>query len=224
MLGFCAVVPHLVLSLLQMDFLSGSLSPIQIEGLSNFFVCQWIPFCMLLIAYLRLQKTDCFSLLPALCAGMIVLTFLPRYPLKSVETIALTIPLMLLVECSALLRTADRKLLRSFWFWSLTFPCVVIISCKACTWYKAIVSPFQMFPFPGILLFDVFRQQENQPPTIRGVLAMLPAVPVSLFLVTLGPMAQFQGYHLMCLGLGYAFVFLMLFVYNWDHWKTKSCQ
>lgn len=237
MLGFCAAIPHSVLCLLQMDAFSAVFSPIESENLSNFFVCQWIPFWMALIAYLRLQKTDRFSLLPALCAGVIVLTFLPGYPRKSITTIAFTIPLMLPVEYSALLKAgisspnkllagiaANRELLQAFWFWSLVFPCVVLISCEACTWYRAIVSPFQMLPIPGVLLFDVFRHQKNQPPTIWGFLGMLPTVPLSLFLVTIGPMAQFKFYHLMCLGIGYALLFLMLIVYNLDHWKQQTCK
>ena len=43
------------------------------ESYSKFFVCQWTPFCAAIIAYLRLQKRDNFSLLPSVVFGLIVL-------------------------------------------------------------------------------------------------------------------------------------------------------
>lgn len=230
---FCLVIPHGVLCLLQMDSVAAAMSPVRRESDSNFFVCQWIPFWLTFLSYLRLQKTDTVSLLTAVWASVILLTYLPCFPQRSVMAMALTIPLILTGELSALLKkaeasrnkalaaiAADRSLLRAFCFWSLVFPCVIHISCKACTFSNAVVSPFQMLPLPGILLFAVFRQQKEQPPAFWSILGMLALVPMSLFLVTFGPMAQFKGYHLMCLATGFALLFLMLIVYNFDRWKT----
>ncbi len=232
LLVLCGVIPHVMLSLLQMASASESWSPAEIESYSNFFVCQWIPFWLALIAYLRMQKKDNFCLIPAVCAAVIILTYLPRFDHRSVMTIALTIPLMLAVELSGLLKegesstnkalagiAASRGVLRAFYYWSLVFLCVVLISCKACTFERTIVSPFQMLPIPGVLLFDVFRNQKKQPPTIWCILGMLVVIPLSLFLATVGPMEQFKIYHLMSLGIGYVLLFLLLIVYNMDHWK-----
>lgn len=228
----CGLVPHGMLSLLQIASTSDHWSPAEVEAYSNFFVCQWIPFWLALISYLRLQKMDNFSLHPAISAIVIVLTYFPRYDQRSVVTIAFSIPLIFVVELSALLKkagsstnavlkgiAADRAVLRAFYFWSVVFPCVIFISCKACTWQTTIVSPFQMLPIPGVLLFDVFRHQKMQPPTIWGFIAMLAVVPLSLFLATIGPMEKFKMYHLMSLGTGYVLLFMMLLVYNIDQWR-----
>ena len=235
LLALCGVIPHVMLSLLQMASTSESWSPAEIESYSNFFVCQWIPFWLALIAYLRLQKMDNFSLILVVCAAVIILTYLPRFDHRSVMTIALTIPLMLAVELSGLLKegessknkalagiAASRGVLRAFYFWSLAFLCVVLISCKSCTFERTIVSPFQMLPIPGVLLFDVFLNQKKQPPTIWSVVGMLVAISLSLFLATVGPMEQFKLYHLMSLGIGYVLLFLMLIVYNIDHWQKQA--
>ena len=109
LVAFCAGVPHLVLGLLQMDCVSAFLSPFAVEGYANFFVCQWIPFWLTFLSYLRLQKTDRASLIPAMCAAVIVLTYLPRFAQRSLGAIALTIPLILLTELSGLLKKADMK-------------------------------------------------------------------------------------------------------------------
>lgn len=229
----CAVIPHTVLCLLQMDSASTAFSPFELEGYSNFFVCQWIPFWLTYISYLRLQKMDNFSLLPSICSAVIVLTYLPRFEQNSVMTIALAIPLAFAMELSGFLRNtecfkskiisaiaADRGILRAFYYWSVFFLCVVLISCKACTFERTIVSPFLMLPIPGVLLFEVFRHQKKQPPALWSVIGMLTAIPLSLFLVTVGPMEQFKIYHFMSLGVGYVTLFLMLIVYNIDHWKA----
>lgn len=234
---FCAVVPHTTLCLLQMDSISMAFSPVELESCSNFFVCQWIPFWLTFISYLRLQKMDNFSWMPAICASVIVLTYLPGFEQASVMTVALAIPLILTVELSGLLKKAessnnqifaaiasDRGILRAFYYWSVVFLCVVLISCKACTFDRTIVSPFQMLPVPGILLFDVFRHQQKRPPALWSVIGMLAVIPLSLFLVTIGPMEQFKVYHLMSLGVGHGLLFLMLIVYNIDHWKKKNNQ
>lgn len=233
----CALIPHGMLSLLEMASTSDNWSPAEIESYSNFFVCQWTPFWAAHISYLRLQKKDNFSLLPAISFALILLTFLPRFQQTSVLTIALTIPLILAVELTALLKktefsknkvlagiSADRRLIRVFFFWSVVFHCVAFISCEACTWHITVVSPFLMFPIPGILLFDVFRHQKDQPPTVWGVIGMLAMVPLSLFLVTIGPMERFKVYHLMSLGIGYVSLFVMLIVYNMDHWRKPKAD
>lgn len=234
MLALCGVMPHVMLSLLQIASTSDSWSPAEIEAWSNFFVSQWVPFWLTLIAYLRLQKMDNFSLIPAICAAVVVLTFLPRFDQRSVMTIALAIPLMLVVELTVWLKNAetsanafvkgiaaDRGILRAFLFWAVVFPCVIFISCEACTWQTTVVSPFQMLPIPAVLLFDAFRHQKHQPPTVWSVMVMLAMVPLSLFLATIGPMEKFRLWHLMSLGIGYVILFLMLIVYNIDQWKSN---
>lgn len=230
----CAVVPHGVLSLMELASGSESWAPVEVESYSKFFVCEWLPFFAALIAYLRLQKMDRFSLLPALCVGLILLSFLPRFSRSSIEAVALVLPLMLAVECTAVLRRlkrsgnkllaglgADRRMLRAVGFWAIGFPCVAFIGCEASAWYMAAVSPFLMLPIPGVLLFDVLRHQKAQPPTLWGVVGMLLMVPVSLYLVTIGPMERFKVYHLMAMGAGFAILFLILVVYNMDHWRGK---
>lgn len=234
LVAFCAGVPHLVLGLLQMDCVSAFLSPFEVEGYANFFVCQWIPFWLTFLSCLRLQKTDRTSLIPAMCAAVIVLTYLPRFAQRSLGAIALTIPLMLLIELSGLLKkaefsgnkalagiAADRGTLRAFCYWSVVFLCVVHISCKACTYSTTVVSPLQMFLFPGVLRFDVFRHEKKQPPAIWCIAAMLAVIPPSLYLATIGSMAKFKVYHLVCLGIGFALLFMMLILYNIDHWKKQ---
>lgn len=228
----CGLIPHGMLSLLQMASVSGKWSPAEIESYSNFFVCQWIPFWLVFLCYLRLQKKDRFSLMSVICAAVIILSFLPRFARRSVLTLVLTVFLIFAIELSALLKkgegsgnrmiagiAADRGILRAYWFWTLVFPCAVLISCEACTFEMTVVSPFQMLPIPGILLFDVLRCQKNQPPTVWSVFGMLATVPLSLLLVTIGPMARFMVYHLMSMGVGYGILFLMLIVYNLDQWK-----
>jgi len=231
----CGVIPHVMLSMLQIASESDNWSPAEIESYSNLFVCQWIPFWLTFISYLRLQKMDNFSWIPSICSAVIVLTYLPRFEQNSVMTITLAIPLAFVVELSGLLRkvelskskivsaiATDRGILRAFYYWSVVFLCVVLISCKACTFERTIVSPFQMLPIPGVLLFEVFRHQKKQPPTLWSVIGMLVAIPLSLFLVTVGPLAQFKIYHLMSLGVGYAFLLILLAVYNLDRWKKPA--
>lgn len=231
----CGLIPHGMLFLLQIASTSDSWSPAEIEIYSNFFVSEWIPFWLAFISYLRLQKRDRFSLLPTICASIIVISLLPVYERRSVMTIALTIPLMLVVEFSALIKnmefsknkifsklSADRGLLRSFFFWSVVFECVVFISCEACTWPTTVTSPFLMLPIPGALLIDVFRQQKSMPPTLCSVIVMVVMVPISLYLVTIGPMEHFKMYHLMSLAIGYAILLLMLVVYNIEHWRRPK--
>lgn len=235
LLIFCAVIPHAVLFLLELESTAASLSPFTVESCSNFFVCQWIPFALAFFSYLRLQKQDCFSWICIIGAGVTLLTYLPRFELRSVMTMLLILPLLLMMEATAFLKNAgsspnpflrgiaaDRSILRAFFFWSAACLGVIFISCKACTWETTVVSPFQLLPFPGILLYDVMRCQKTHPPTLWSLLTMAALVPLSLFLATIGPMAQFQTYHLMCLGTGFAIVFLMLIVYNWDSWKQAE--
>lgn len=234
---FCAVVPHVVLSLLKLASTSENWAPVEIESYSKFFVCEWTPFFAALISYLRLQKMDKFSLLPSACVAVILLTFLPRFSRSSLEAVALVLPLMLVVECTALLGKleasgnqvlaglgADRRMLRAFCFWSIGFTCVALIGCKASAYYMTAVSPFMMLPIPGVLLFEIFRHQKEQPPTLWGVVGMLLMVPVSLYLVTIGPMERFKVYHLMSLGSGFAILFLILVVYNMDHWRKPKTE
>lgn len=230
--ALCAVIPHVMLSLLQMASASDSWSPAEIESYSNFFVCEWVPFWASLISYLRLQKRDNFSLLPTLGTALIIASFLPRFDHKAVLTMGLTILLILAVELSAFLKNAesstnkffagmaaDRSVLRAFFFWSVGFLCVSLIACAACTYPRTVASPFLMLPIPGILLFDVFRRQNMHPPTVWSILGMLIMIPLSLLLATVGPMGQFKIYHLMSLGIGFALLLLLLIVYNIDHWK-----
>ena len=234
---FCAVVPHGVLSLLKLASGSGNWAPVEIESYSKFFVCEWTPFFAALISYLRLQKMDKFSLLPSVCVGLILLTFLPRFSRSSLAAVALVLPLMLAVECTALLRGleasgskllaglgADRRMLRAFGFWAIGFSCVALIGCKASAYYMPAVSPFMMLPIPGVLLFDVLRRQKEQPPTLWGVAGMLLMVPVALYLVTIGPMERFKVYHLMSLVAGFVILFLILVVYNMDQWRGKKVK
>lgn len=235
LLVFGGLIPHVGLCLLQIASASESWAPVEIQSYSNFLVCEWVPFCLALFAYLRLQKRDTFSLLPAIAAAVVILSFLPRFEQRSVWTVMRTIPLMLAMELSALLKkgqtsgnkfvaglAADRKLLRSFCFWTLGFICVAFISCDASTFYITMVSPFLLLPIPGILLFDVFRRQTEQPPTIWGFLGMLVMMLPALYLVTIGPMEQFKIYHLMSLGAGFVILLLLLIVYNLDHWRKPA--
>lgn len=234
---FCAVVPHVALSLLKRAFAVENLAPIEIEYYSKFFVCEWMPFFAALIAYLRLQKMDKFSLLPCVCVGVILLTYLPRFSRNSIMAVALVLPLMLAMECTAVLSRlessgmkllagigTDRRMLRAFGFWSIEFPAVALIACKASAWHMTAVSPFLMLPIPAVLLFEVFRHQKSQPPTAWGVAAMLLLVPVSLYLVTIGPMEKFMIYHLMSLVSGFVVLFLMLIVYNMDRWRKAKTE
>lgn len=235
LLVLCGLIPHGMLCLLQPASRSGHFSPAEIEVYSNFFVCQWMPFWLVFVSYLRLQKQDRFSPVSALCAALILLTYLPRFPRHSILTLAWTVPLVLMFELSGLLKIAeaagskvlgriagDRGILRAFWFWSLVFPAVIHISCQACTFSTTVVSPFQMLPFPGILLFDVLHRQQKQPPGAFSLLLMPAAVPLSLYLATLGPMERFQSYHLMSMGLGFVLLFLLLTIYNLDRWKKPE--
>lgn len=235
--ALCGLVPHGMLSLLQLASASEKWSPAEIEAYSHFFVCQWAPFWAALIAYLRLQKKDNFSLLPGIAFGLILLTFLPRFPQASVRIVALTIPFILAIELTALLKkmeasankalagiATDRRLLRAFFFWSVGFLCLTHISCEARMWDRVVASPFLMLPIPGVLLAAVFRQQDQHPPTVWGVVTMLAMVPASLLLAVLGSMAQFKLYHLMSLCTGYVTVFVMLIVYNLDRWKRPNCN
>ena len=232
--GFCAIIPHAILCLLQIESVSAIFSPFELENYANFFVCQWMPFWMTFIPYLRLQKLNHFSWLPAICTVVIVLTYLPGFEKDSVMTIALVIPLVFSMELSGLLNkavssrsrffsaiAADRGMLRAFYYWSVVFLCGVLISCDACTFERTVVSPFQMLPIPGVLLFAVLRHQQRPAPAIWSMVGMLPAIPLSLFLVTIGPMEPFKQYHIMSLGIGYVLLFLLLIVYNVDYWKSK---
>ena len=228
----CGVVPHGILSLLQMDAVSASLSPAETESYANFFVCEWMTFWMAFFSYWRLQKRDTFSLLPAIAGAVILLSYLGRFAQKSILTIGLIIPLILITELFAWLKNlessgkkflagiaADRGALRAFFFWAVEYLCITLISCEACTWDRTVASPFLTFPIPAMLLIAVFRQQKSQPLTIWGCIGMLIMVPLSLFLVTVGPMEQFKTYHLVCLGIGYVVVFLLLIVYNMNQWR-----
>lgn len=232
LLGLCGVVPHAVLGLCQIEAIAASLSPAEIESYGNFFVCQWLPFCLALISYLRLQKRDTVSLLPAILGLGVILSFLPFFPRRSVMALTGVFPLMLMMELSALLKAgeasrnrffagiaANRGMLRAFLFWGIALPCLAILAANASTWYIPVVSPFLTLPLPAILLADLFRQQNRSPLTLSGLLAMLLMVPASLFLVTIGPMARFQNYHLMGLGIGYGILFALLIIYNLDQWR-----
>lgn len=232
LLGFCAVIPHGILCLLQLEAVSSSLSPAETESYANFFVCEWLPFWMAFLSYLRLQKRDTFSLLPAIAEVVIPLSYLGRFAQKSILTIGLIIPLILIAELFAFLKNmessgkkflagiaADRGVLRAFFFWAVEYLCITLISCEACIWDRTVVSPFLTLPIPAMLMIAVFRQQKSQPLTIWGCIGMLIMVPLSLFLVTVGPMEQFKTYHLACLGIGYVIVFLLLIVYNMDQWR-----
>lgn len=232
LLACCGVVPHGILSLLQMEAVSSSLSPAETESYANFFICEWLPFWMAFLSYLRLQKRDRFSLLPAIAGAVILLSYLDRFAQRSLLTLGLIIPLILAAELFALLKymessvnkvlagiAADRRSLRAFFFWAVEYLCVILISCEACIWDRTVVSPFLTLPIPTMLMIAVFRQQKSQPLTIWGLIGMLILVPLSLFLVTVGPMEQFKAYHLACLGIGYVIVFLLLIVYNMDQWR-----
>lgn len=228
----CGAVPHGILSLLQMESVSASLSPAQAESYTNFFVCEWMPFWMAILSYWRTQKRDTFSLLPALAGAVILLSYLGRIAQKSILTIGLIIPLILIAELFALLKNmeasgkkvlagiaADRAALRAFFFWAVEYLCITLISCEACTWDRTVASPFLTLPVPAMLLVAVFRRKNM---TVWGCVGILILAPLSLFLVTVGPMAQFKTYHLVCLGIGYAVVFLLLIVYNMDQWKREE--
>ena len=244
MLVFCALIPHAVLMLLKMEHAAEPMGLATQESYSKFFVCQWTPFCAAIIAYLRLQKRDKFSLLPAVVFGLIVLTLLPGFG-RIRETYmqhthdenkafftALTILVMLLMECSAPLKrlesshhrmlsaiATDRGILRAFFFWSIGVLCLAFISTEACGSRTTVVLPWSLIPIPGVMLLEVSRQQKERPPTIWGIMAMLLMVPVSLYLSTIGPMEMFRSYHFTCMLSGHLIVFLMLIVLNVDHWK-----
>ena len=230
--AICAIIPHTVLLLLRMDGISADVSPVRAERYANFFVCQWIPFWLTFLSYIRVQKKDDVSLISAGSAAVILLTYLPVFSQRSVAAMLFTLPLILLIELSGLLKKAefsgnkvlagiavDRGILRAFCYWSVVFLCVVLISCEACTYERTVVSPFQMLPVPGILLIAVFRHQKKRPPTLVCIVIMLTIIPLSLYLATVGPMEQFKVYHLMSMCVGYAVLFLMLTVYNIDRWK-----
>lgn len=231
----CALIPHGVLSLLRLESVSASLAPVQAESYANFFVCQWIPFCLAFITYLRLQKQDSFSLLPAVFGLAAIASFLGRFNRESVMAIAWTVPLILVPELSGFLKkaescgsrvlsrlAADRGALRAVFFWTVELLCVAIISCKASTWYSVVVFPFLTFPILAILLWDVFRRQEAKPLTLWGSAGILLMAPTSLWLATVGPMAKFRMYHLGGLGIGFAILFAMLLVFNLDRFKRPA--
>lgn len=245
---FCGLIPHGMLALLQIASGSGNWSPSEIETYSKFFVCEWTPLCAAIIAYLRLQKRDNFSLLPAITFGLIVPTLLPRFRQISevfvvsgyhdgnnAIAIAFAIPVMLLMECSGLLGklessenrilsaiAADRGLLRAFLFWSVGILCLAFISCEACAYYSRVISPLSLIPIPGVLLFEAFRHQKQRPPTVWSAIGMLLMAPGSLLLTAIGPMKQFQGFHVTILLSGYAVFFLMLTFCNMDHWRKPK--
>lgn len=235
--GVCGLIPQGVLWLLCVESVCASLSPAEAGSLADFFVCQWIPFWLAFLSYLRLQKKDTFSLLPGILGSLIILSLAGRAEKASVQAIARTIPLILAVELSALLKkgelsrngvlsgiAADRGMLRAFFFWSMVFPCVALISCEASRCYIPVVSPFLMLPVPAALLADIFHYQNKQPPTIWGGIGMLAMVPIALWLVTIGPMGKFKAYHRMSLGTGFALLFLLLIVYNMDRWKNGKTR
>lgn len=223
-LAFCALIPHGVLWLIQTGSAGASLSPAEKESLANFFLSQWLPFWMVFLSYLRVQKRDTVSLLPAILGGLLVISY---YGSWEIPAIAMTIPLVLLMELSALLKKAEasqnrilaavasnREMLRAFFFWTIGYPCIALISCEASTWYIPVVHPFLMLPAPAALLAEVFHYQKQQKLTLWGGIGMLAMVPVSLYLVTIGPMERFMAFHLMSLGAGFAIVFLLLIVYK----------
>ena len=248
MVILCALIPHAVLILLELEYATDPMGTATQETFAKFFVCQWAPFCAAIIAYLRLQNRDNFSLLPALCFGLIVPTLLYRFDQISAtfmkngisennaNAIVFVIPMMLTMECSALLKmlessnhkvvsgiAADRGILRAFLFWSVGIPCLAILSCEACAYYTRVILPWSLIPIPGILVYEVFRQQKNRLPTVWGAIGMLLMVPVSLILVTIGPMEMFKVYHFTIQLSGHLILALMLVVYNIDHWrKTKA--
>lgn len=221
---FCALVPHGILWLVQTGPAAAFLSPAEKESLANFFLSQWLPFWMVFLPYLRVQKKDTVSLLPTILGGLLIASYYGRWEIRA---IAMTMPLVLVMELSALLKRAeasksripaalasDRGMLRAFFFWGIGYPCIALISCEASTWYIPAVSPFLMLPVPAALLAEVFRYQKQQKLTLWGGIGMLAMVPVSLYLVTIGPMARFMAYHLMSLGAGFGIVFLLLIVYS----------
>lgn len=247
LLLFCALIPHVMLALLQFASASEHWAPAEIESYSKFFVCEWAPFCAAIIAYLRIQERDTFSLLPVIEFGLIIPTLLLRFgqisegfvssgfAQSNAVAIIFAVPVMLGMECTALLAklesspnkvlaglAGDRGILRAFLFWSVGCVCLAIISCEACAYYSRVVSPWSLIPIPGILLFEAFRHQKERPPTVWGVMGMLLMAPVSLLLATIGPMEQFRGFHFTILLTGYLIIFLVLIVYNADHWKRPK--
>lgn len=237
---FCALIPHIMLGLLDIASTSDFWAPVEINSYGNFIFFMWTPFWASVIAYLRVQKRDTFSLLPAIFYGLITLTFLPRFQIKSVLTMEWIVLLMLITESSTLLKKlessgnpflsgigADRKMLRGFCFWTLGYLFLILVNYEAHVVVfrygdRVIISPFAMFPVAGLLLFSVFRHHKDRTPTIWSVLVMLAMVPVSFCIVSSGPMAQFKLYHVACLVTGYVILFLMLIIYNIDHWKKPK--
>ena len=235
----CGIVPHTMLLLLRIPPTSDTWSPAEIYLYSDFFVYLWSPFWAAYLAYSRLQKQDTFSLLPALGIAVLIPTYLYWYPHEPVFALTWIIPLILIIESTAFLKeladssskvisgiAANRFLLRSFYFWSIEFIGVIYIICIALSripeTYYVMVTPFVMIPIPGILIFEVFRYQNNNVPTVWTLTIMLLLVPLSLYLISIGPMEYFKEYHLSCMGFGYFLIFLLLIVYNFDHWIKKS--
>ena len=178
------------------------------------------------VPYPRVPKSDSFSLLSPILGGLMVLSYAGSWGQKAVAAIAMTIPLALTAELLGLLKkaeisgnriaagiTVNRGMLRAVFFWGIGYPCVALISCAASTWYIPVVHPFLMLPVPAALLAEVFRYQKQQKLTLWGGIGMLAMVPISLWMVTIGPMERFMTYHLMSLGAGYAVVLLLLIVY-----------
>lgn len=240
LLGLCCLIPHGILFLLGIPSVSNHLAPAQIEFYSDFFVFQWTPFWAAYIAYLRLQKKETFSLLPSVGFALILTTFLPGFQLKSVLVLGWMIPLMLVMESTALLKklessenrvlsgiAADRQLLRAFYFWSLGFLLLVYISCEAQTvglqaGESLIISPFLMAPVSVMLTGVIFRCQKDRLPGLWTLLGMLAMIPVSLYLASGGPMEQYKRFHLGCLVNGYVLLFLMLILCGIGHWKRQK--
>lgn len=248
LLGLCVLVPHGVISGLQMVSGSENWSPVEIETYSCFFLCEWTPFWAMLIGYLGVQKRERFSLMPSLIFSLTLVTFLLRYDRIAVGFSSLLerenltvlfriVPLMLVMECSALLKSGensgnrilagiagDRKILRAVFMWTVGILCLPHIICGTSgdAWSKAMVLPFFLIPVPGMLLYEVLRYQKERPPAVWTVGAMLAMMSAALFLASIGPMAKFKLYHLIILGIGYPLVLLVLLVYHVDHWRGSG--
>ncbi len=226
--GMCALIPHVMLHLIRLQAGSDVFAPVELEAYSLFFAREWVPFWAAYICYHRQQKFDDISFLPLLCTALILPTYLSCCDVKTVQAMALILPLLLLQESLGLLKkletsekqilaglSRNRGMLRAFFFWTITVPCIAHICCA---WIHATIVPLIFLPVPALLLFGAHRQLKDQPPTRGGILGILVMLPVTWWLVTSGPMAGFADYHLAIWLCGYLVFLLFQEIYHMDRW------
>ncbi len=229
---FCILIPNLFLTLLQLEKASEYFAPVEIASHSRFFVLEWTPFWAVYLAYRRLHKQGKFSPLPALGYVLASTILMLRCDFLSFAIRAYTIILMLAMESFALLKKlpkkgflggvrANRKLLRTFFFWEIATLSIMHISCVG---MMAIALPLILIPVPAMLLVSAFRQLNDKPPKFGGILGILAMLPVTIWLCSIGPMAPYKLYFLLIMLGGYGMFFFLQLIYHADRWTKKKTK